>query len=298
MRKSYWERVVADGYRVPHGAALNDLTTELVSMLGDPDPRVRDDIACSILRTWTDEGVYDELLSGLGDGLLHGLKAGLGEDRTPTVLRRSLSAMTLAHVVRRDNAVQVLPATSVLTWADRSVTWLLGERDLRGWAPEVGWVQAISHGADLLSAFAASRYFNRDELTVLLDVLAERLLTDTEYRLDPAECDRLAHATMSMLHRNLITVDTLESWLERLAKVWADRLDPGEHESAVRANCVGYARSLHLQLLLGVGGTPTQDVMGSPGATPTCRPDLLIALQRALRTSAPGIFRQQPSHAH
>ena len=297
MRKSYWERVVADGYRVPHGAALNDLTTELVSMLGDPDPRVRDDIACSILTTWTDEGVYDELLSGLGDGLLHGLKAGLGEDRTPSVLRRSLSAMTLAHVVRRDNTVQVLPATSVLTWADRSVTWLLAERDLRGWVPETGWVQAISHGADLLSAFAASRYFNRDELDVLLDVIGERLLTDTDYRLASGECDRLAHATMSMLHRNLITVDTLESWLERLARAWAEPLDHSERQSAVRANCICYARALHLQLLLGVTGTPTQDVMGSPGATPTCRPDLLIALQRALRTSAPDIFRQQPSAA-
>ncbi len=293
MRKSYWERVVADGYRVPHGAALNDLTTELVTMLGDPDPRVRDDIACSILRTWTDEGVYDELLPGLGDGLLHGLKAGLGENGTPSVLRRSLSAMTLAHVVRRDNAVQVVPATSVLTWADRSVTWLLAERDLRSWVPEMGWVQAIAHGADLLGAFAASRYFNRDELTVLLDVIAERLLTDTEYRLEPGDCDRLAHATMSILHRTLIAVETEERWLERLTKAWADQLDHGERESAVRANCIAYARSLHLQLLLGVTGTPTQDVIGSPDATPACRPDLLIALQRSLRTSAPDLFRQQ-----
>jgi hypothetical protein len=297
VRKSYWERVVADGYRVPHGAALNDLTTELVSMLGDPDPHVREDIACSILRMWTDEGVYDELLSGLGDGLLHGLRAGLGENGTPSVLRRSLSAMTLAHVVRRDNAVQVLPATAILTWADRSVTWLLAERDLRDWVPDVGWVQAISHGADLIGAFAASRYFNRDELNVLLDVIAERLLADTEYRLVSGECDRLAHATMSVLHRNLVTVDTLEGWLERLSKAWADPVEQGERESAARANCVNYARSLHLQLLLGVSGTPTQDVMGLPGATPTCRPDLLIALQRALRTSAPAIFRQQPAVA-
>jgi hypothetical protein len=295
VRKSYWERVVADGYRVPHGAALNDLTTELVSMLGDPDPHVRDDIACSILTMWTNEGVYDELLSGLGDGLLHGLRAGLGEHGTPTVLRRSLSAMALGHVVRRDNAVQVLPATTVLTWADRAVAWLLAERDLRAQIPEAGWVQAFSHGADLISAFAASRYFNRDELTVLLDVLAERLLIETEYRLVSGECDRLAHATMSLLHRNLVTVEALESWLERLAKAWAEPLQPDERDGPVRANCIGYARALHLQLLLGVTGTPTQDIMGSPGATPTCRPDLLIALQRALRTSAPAIFRQQQS---
>jgi Protein of unknown function (DUF2785) len=294
VRKSYWERVVADGYRVPHGAALNDLTTELVAMLGDPDPRVRDDIACSILTTWTNEGVYDDLLGGLGDGLLHGLRAGLGENGTPSVLRRSLSAMVLAGVVRRDNGVQVLPATTILTWADRAVTWLLAERDLRSWVPEVGWVQSVAHGADLVGALVASRYFSRDELTVLLDVIAERLLTETEHRLASGECDRLAFATMSLLHRNLITVDTLETWLERIAAVWVRPLEPGQRESAVRTNCIAYARALHLQLLLGVTGTPTQDIIGTPGATPTCRPDLLIALQRALRASAPELFRQQP----
>lgn len=294
MRKSYWERVVADGYRVPHGAALNDLTSELVAMLGDADPHVRDDIACSILTTWTNEGVYDELLGGLGDGLLHGLRSGLGDDGAPTVLRRSLSAMVLGGVVRRDNAVQVLPATTLLTWADRGVAWLLAERDLRGWVPGIGWIQAMSHGADLIASLAASRYFARDELTVLLDVIVERLLAETDYRLVSGECDRLAYATMSLLHRNLIPVEVLESWLDRLATAWAPPLEPGERESPVRANCVAYARALHLQLLLGVTGTPTQNIIGTPGDTPTCRPDLLIALQRALRTSAPTVFRQQP----
>lgn len=295
MRKSYWEQVVADGYRVPHGVALNDLTTELVTMLGDPDPSVRVDIACSVLTTWTDDGVYDELLGGLGDGLLHGLKDGLGEDGTSSVLRRSLSAMVLARVVRRDNAVQVVAPTTILTWADRSVAWLLAERDLRGWVPEIGWIRAPAHGADLLGALAASRYLGREELTVLLDVIAERLLTPTEYRLVDGECDRLAHATMSLLHRDLVTVDTLENWLERIATTWSEPLEPGSRVSAVRANCEAYARALHLQLLLGVNGTPTQEIIGKPGATPSCRPDLLIALQRALRTSAPGVFRQNPS---
>jgi hypothetical protein len=79
VRMSYWERVVADGYRVPHGAALDELTTELVTMLGDSDPRVREDIAFSILSTWTTEGVYDDLLAGLGDGLLVGLRSGIGD---------------------------------------------------------------------------------------------------------------------------------------------------------------------------------------------------------------------------
>jgi hypothetical protein len=292
VRLSYWERVVADGYRVPHGAALDDLTTDLVKMLGDGDPRVRDDIAYSVLSTWVSEGVYDELLAGLGDGLVLGLRVGLGEDGTDTVLRRSFSAVGLAAVIARDNAVHTLHPTTVLTWADRSVAWFLAERDLRGWVPERGWVHAGAHGADLLGTLAASRYLGPEELRVLLDVIAERLLIPTEHRFAAGEDDRLAFATMSLLHRDLVSVDELESWLDRVAALWADPLTPGERESATRTNAVAYARALHLQLLLGVTGTPVQDSMAIPAVNPGCRPDLLIALQRSLRSSAPLILRR------
>lgn len=289
---SYWERVVADGYRVPHGAALDDLTTDLVTMLGDPDPRVRDDIAYSVLATWVAEGVYDELLAGLGDGLVLGLRVGLGEDGTDTVLRRSFAAVCLAAVIARDNTVHTLHPTTVLTWADRSVAWLLAERDLRGWVPGRGWSHAIAHGADVLGTLGASRHIGPDELRVLLDVVAERLLIPTEHRFAAGEDDRLAYATMSLLHRDQVSVDTLEHWLERLSAIWAEPAPSGIRESAVRANGVAYARALHLQLLLGVTGTPAQDATAAPAISPSCRPDLLIALQRSLRSSAPRVFRR------
>ena len=207
MRMSYWERVVADGYRVPHGAALDDLTTDLVTMLGDSDPRVRDDIAYSVLSTWVSEGVYDELLAGLGDGLVLGLRVGLGEDGTDTVLRRSFSAVCLAAVIARDNTTHSLHPTAVLTWADRSVAWLLAERDLRGWIPGHGWAHAIAHGADLLGTLAASRHIGPDELRVLLDVVAERLLIPTDHRFAASEVG-LPHQRHSRRRPDLGSADT------------------------------------------------------------------------------------------
>jgi hypothetical protein len=307
---SYWERVVADGYRVPHGAALHELTTDLVKMLGDPDRRAREDIAFSILSTWTREGIYDELLAGLGDGLVVGLRHGVGESGTESVVRRTLSAMALTEVVRRDNATQMLPPTSVLTWADRSVGWFVDERDLRTDVPGAGDVGALAHGADLIGTLAASRHLGTDELCVLLDVIAERLLTPTEHLLMPVEADRLAFATMSLLHRDRVGSDAIESWIDRLARGWVQgdgalRADgarttgrgPGRYAAtvavgdAVRANCISYARSLHLLLILGVDGTPTQQMIGRLGASPAVRPDMLIALQRKIRTSDPRLFR-------
>ncbi|HEY9377245.1 MAG TPA: DUF2785 domain-containing protein, partial [Jiangellaceae bacterium] len=262
------------------------------TMLGDADPRVRDDIAYSVLSAWIADGVYDELLAGLGDGLVIGLRFGLGDDGTDTVLRRSFSAVCLAGVVARDNMVHTLHPTTVLTWADRSVAWFLAERDLRGWVPDRGLANAVGHGADLLATLAAARHLGTEELKVLLDVIAERLLIPTDHRFSAGEDDRLAFATMSLLHRDRISVDVLERWLERLAGIWAEPVGPNQREPATRANAVAFARALHLQLLLGVTGTPAQDVSASPALNPSCRPDLLIALQRALRASAPQVFRR------
>ncbi|PSL06659.1 uncharacterized protein DUF2785 [Haloactinopolyspora alba] len=292
MQQSYWERVVAEGCRLPQGAALDELTIELVSMLGETDPHVRTDIAHSVLQTWIGEGIYDELLVGLGDGLVLGLRKGIGEDRTPSVLRRSYSAAVLAEVIARDNVTHGLHPAAVLTWADQAVAWMLAERDLRGWIPAQGWASPMTHAADVLGALSASRHLGADELPVLLDVLAERLSTATTYRFTAGEEQRLAFATMSLLHRDLIPIETLEGWLERLTAVWADADPTPDPGAAARENAVDYLRALHLQLLLGVHGTPAQNVATTASIMPGVRSDLLIALQRALRSSAPWMYRQ------
>ncbi|HSK27493.1 MAG TPA: DUF2785 domain-containing protein [Jiangellales bacterium] len=293
MRTAFWESVAAEGFRVPEDAALDELTAELVSMLGDPDPHVRDELGATMLSTWVAEGIYDELLSGLGDGLAMGLRSRLGENGTDSVLRRSYSAAVLTAVVARDNAVGLLHPTTVLTWADRGVAWLLGERDLRGFVPQRGWAHAAAHGADLLGTLAASRHLGADELAVLLDVVADRLLAATPHRLVDGEPDRLAFATMSLLHRDLVTGDVVEPWVDRLTDGWsgANRPQPGQRVTPVCQNTVGFVRALHLQLLLGVVSTPTHDTAGTLLGNPALRGDLLIALQRALRTSAPWMYR-------
>ena len=56
------------------------------------------------LATWTSRGVYDDLLSGLGDGMAAGLAVGLGEPESDTVFRRSFSVLVLGECVARDNA--------------------------------------------------------------------------------------------------------------------------------------------------------------------------------------------------
>lgn len=274
MESAFWDRVVAEGHRVPSERSLADLTVELTTMLGDPDPHRRDSIAYEVLATWISEGVYDELLEALGDGMTAGLMVGIGEVGTDTVFRRSFSALVLGECVSRDNEQHLLTSQTLLGWGDRAAGWLVRERDLRGFVPGKGWAHAVSHGADVLGALARSRAMGRLELTVLLDVVADRLLTVSDQRLVHGEEDRLAAATMAVLRRDLVGPEVLEPWLARLAA--SGRPDfTGDHDPyRVCGNVQPFLRALYLQLAF------------APNP-PSHRADLLLTLIEQLRRSNP-----------
>lgn len=275
---AFWQQVMADDLRVPDDRPLDDLTAELVTMLGSRDPHLRDDIAYPTLATWIARGVYDDLLAGLGDGMLAGLTIGLGEQGTPTVFRRSFSALIVAECITRDTAIQRMPADRVLAWGDKVAAWFVREKDLRGFVPGDGWAHALAHGADAIGALAGSPHFGKAELTVLLDVLADRLLLSAGEVLSCGEPDRMALATMQVLRRNVVPLAVLEPWIARLANAararGLDDVDP----FLTTANPEAFLRSLYLQLAVG----PDH---------PAVRADLLLVLVDALRKSNPHYLR-------
>lgn len=274
MSSTFWEQVKANGLRVPEDRPLADLTTELTAMLGDPDPSVRDGIAYPTLAAWIADGVYDELLEGLGDGMAAGLAVGLGEEGTDTVFRRSFSVLVLAECIERDNTEHLVSANTMVSWGDRIASWFVRERDLRGWVPGHGWAHAMAHGADAIATLAASEAMGRLELTVLLDVIADRLLLPTGHFLVHGETDRLARATMRVLRRDLVALEVLEPWLVRLGQSARAHGLGDTDPYLVTGNVQSFLRSLHLQLALAP----------HPPAT---RSDLLLSIMDRLRESNP-----------
>jgi hypothetical protein len=274
MSSTFWEHVRANGLKVPVDRPLTELTTELTAMLGDPDPAVRDGIAYPTLAAWIGDGVYDDLLEGLGDGMAAGLIVGLGQDGTDTVFRRSFSVLALAECIERDNQAHLVPPGTMVRWGDRVASWFVRERDLRGFVPGKGWAHAVAHGADAIAALAASEAMGRLELTVLLDVLADRLLLPTEHFLVHGETDRLARATMRVLRRDLVSLEVLEPWLARLSQNARTRGLGDADPFLVTWNVQSYLRSLHLQLAL------------APNP-PVNRSDMLLAVLERLREANP-----------
>jgi len=300
--EAYWLSVLTGGAAVPPDRPLDDLTAELVTMLGDPNPRRRDDLAYPVLATWIRNGVYDKLLVGLGDGITVGLVQGIGSDGTDSVLRRSFSALILAEAVGRDNEVRLLSADTVLRWGDRATSWFVRERDLRGWIAERGWAHTVAHGADLLGQLARSRHLGALELTVLLDVVADRLLQPTPHVWRNGEDDRMAYAVMTILHRNLVSFGVLEPWVARLGtgiRTPAARAEPrSEWPSPAAANTASFLRALHVQLALGVRGrdevAADKELFAEP---PARRADLMLVVLDQLRAASPWLFPAAGSFA-
>ena len=274
MARSYWKQVLDHGLQVPTDRPLDDLTAELTTMLGSPDPVLRDRTAYPALATWVDRGVYDDLLAGLGDGMAAGLAVGLGEQDTDTVFRRTFSVLVLAAVIERDTTAHLLTADQVLRWGDRIVSWLLRERDLRGYVPGKGWAHAVGHGADAVASLAGSRHFGATELTVLLDVLADRMLMSEE-QLVSGEPDRVASAVMAVLRRNLVPLKVVEPWVARLVAQGNPYVLRGDRDPYLATNNVQQLlRSLYLQLA--VAPDPPAD-----------KADLVLVMVDALRGTNP-----------
>ncbi|GAA4112579.1 DUF2785 domain-containing protein [Nocardioides fonticola] len=275
MSGAYWRQVHASGLAVPGDRPLDDLTAELTVMLGATDPEMRDGLAYPTLATWVDRGVYDDLLIGLGDGMAAGLAAGLGEQGTDTVFRRSFSALILGECIARDNERPLVPGGKVLEWGDRLATWLLRERDVRGFVPEKGWAHAVAHGADALGTLAQSPHLGKAELTVLLDVIADRLVLPVEQLFANGEPDRLAAATVHILRRGTVPMTVVEPWINRIAATAGARGSyDGRDPFLVGGNAQAFLRALHLQVALGP-------------RPPENRADLVLLLVESLRATNP-----------
>ena len=282
MSGSYWSQVHAGGLAVPTDRPLGDLTAELTRMLGSADPADRDGTAYPTLATWIGRGVYDDLLTGLGDGMAAGLRVGVGEHGTDSVFRRSFSALVLAECIARDNGRPLLSGGKVLDWGDRIATWLLRERDLRGFVPGKGWAHAVAHGADALGTLAESPHLYTPELTVVLDVIADRVLLPVDALFTSGEPDRLARATMKVLRRDLVPLRVLEPWIARLAAAAGVRGSYDDRDPfLVGGNAQSFLRALHLQVALGP-------------KPPEVRSDLLLVLVEALKATNPDYLLPTP----
>lgn len=212
-----------------------ELVAALSADLRSPDPTIRDEQAYVLLHRW---------IPRLPDAERHRLGDEMADRFTdPEIQARTFAPLVLARLVRLGDHD---PA-----WQCAFDTWYRTEPDLRGHDPELGWLHAVAHGADLLGALGRSPH---TEPADLLDLACARLIAPTEHLFDAMEDDRLGLAIALTLTRPELTECQSVDWLAPVAADFAAG-QPGP-VPAHASNTMRTLRVLHLLAVRGVRPAP------------------------------------------
>jgi Protein of unknown function (DUF2785) len=224
--KAFWREIVRNKYAVPQGEGAFPLAKELSGALASPDPELRDDLAYSILAAWIADrkNFSGDQLRSFAEDWTANLRAGIGENGQDSVFRRSFSALCLASLAERDLETPFLEPHGYRRLLERTLDYLVRERDLRGFDVSKGWIHATAHAADLLAALARNRLFAREDQAAALRAVADRLATAPVYAY--GEQDRLAHAAAAIVDREDFDAQAFRAWLVEMDQadqlVWRD----------------------------------------------------------------------------
>ena len=235
----------------------------VLSFLGSPDPRLRDELAFAILSDWVYERdllAPDELREMLAFALSEdGIRHGLGESGTDSVFARSFAVLVVALVLVVDNRSPYLSDVEFANVLTALLEYAGSERDLRGFVPGKGWAHSAAHVADALDECVRSRYAATKEAHLVIDALCS--LTSRSPEVFTAEEDeRIAIPLAAAVELGKVSLSEV-----------ARRLEAGD-DRVERINRKHIARSLYFRLdrpeellrLVGWPATGSQGVEPSP----------------------------------
>ncbi|WP_418960337.1 DUF2785 domain-containing protein [Streptomyces tritici] len=250
-----WQTLYANGCAVPDDADIPALTLELAHALRHPDPEIRDGAPYVVLRTWIQRDVIaGALRARLGAMMAERFAA-------PEIQARTFAPLVLDMIVGRGDFES--------TWLTAFCAWYPAETDLRGHDPELGWLHAVAHGADLLGAFGLHPSVDP---TTMLALAADRLLAPTDQLFGQQEDDRLAQAVARTLTRPELTEAEATGWLTPVETAFAAGPPAGVPTTAAHiSNAMRTLRMLYLLADVGVRTTPAGPVVRPRYAEPLKR---------------------------
>jgi hypothetical protein len=171
------------------------------------------------LEQWIHRGYYTaadvkNMVSLLGQNL----REDLGAVDSDSVFLRSFSCLVLAELVFEDASRGYLLGAEVLRLLEEVLAYFPAERDLRGYIPEKGWAHAVAYGADLLWVLSRNKHIGVDDLPRILRCLSSKIAPEGAAVYVWNEDERLARAVLGVLHRNVVPLPALETWLAGIAR--------------------------------------------------------------------------------
>ncbi len=256
--KAFWLAITGNDYRVPDGESADALVIELNQYLGSTDPQLRDDFAYSIAAAWIyrDKRLSNDTLRSLLVTWTENFRKGLGETDSDGIFVRSFSALDLSTLAALDNTKAFLEDAEFTSFLSAALAYLEGEKDLRGFDPQKGWMHATAHTADLLKFLGrSSRLRPTDQPRILAAIAAKIRAADHVFVY--GENERLARAVESLALRPDFDRASFTAWLDQLEadgkRLWQNgpAIDPARF--APVQNGKDLLRSLYVDLARGHG---------------------------------------------
>jgi hypothetical protein len=275
MIKAFWKAIKNADFAVPAGRTVQELTPQLLSLLGSTDPELRDELAIPIIAHWVHREQYSPTeLRSIIARLTHNLTVGLGDVGTDAVFLRSFSALALAELVNYSNKHPFLDEAEVRQLLYQSLTYLGAEEDLRGYVTGSGWAHAIAHTADLLMVLARNINLGAPDIERLMSGIAARITNSGGAVFVHDEDERLVNSVIAALQRNLLPLPFVDTWLDQFAHPagrtpWEQAFQT-EPDSRAYYNTKAFLRSLYLRLM---------KMEAPPAVTPVLLPKLKDTLQ-------------------
>lgn len=185
------------------GRSAGEWLAELSPLFESPDPQLRDGLAYELAARWIvseRSATPEDLRAVLGPWTAQ-LELRDSDERDAGALRRSFHALALSLVAARDLDTPFLSPDELEQLLGAALDYLAREPDERGWDPQLGWVHATAHCADLLKFLARNPRLDSAARERILDSLAARTTRPCEQAFAWGEDQRLAAAAGAALLR-------------------------------------------------------------------------------------------------
>ncbi|MCF6409890.1 DUF2785 domain-containing protein [Pseudalkalibacillus salsuginis] len=229
-----------------------NLVQDMLGHIGDTDPELRDTLIYStFVRLITKKHLSESLMMDLlqtsinEDHLFHRIEESEGD----AVFVRSFSALLAALLLKVDAERRFLPDPLIEEACNRSVDYILREKDYRGFVEGKGWAHAVAHGADLLASAVEHPVIDSDRLfPIYLEGIKTCIGREDGVYTDN-EDERLTVVIDRMLRKGL-TPSQLNMWLDSICSQIQIKEEEGWSHSffLFRTNTTNFLKTLYFLL--------------------------------------------------
>jgi hypothetical protein len=252
--RAFWMQLLQE-CKVPKGESAAALVDEAVSFQSSRESFWRDDVGFQVVVrcVYREHRLSPEERRKLVDALAVNLRRGIGESGTDTVFLRSFSALDLSVIQALELQDPVLDDAGFRSLVDAALAYLVQEKDGRGFEPDVGWIHATAHTADLLKFLARDPRFTPADQARLLEASWAKATAAETPGWDFGEEERLASALLSVTRRTDFDAAAFDEWLAHFGpfeKNYRNQEAPDLDAIEAGQNARALLQSLYVQLSL------------------------------------------------